>query len=140
MRISLLFLLCSVGLSMTAQTVISGKVMDKKKTPLLGANVYLDGTYDGATTNENGEFSFETFETGVQTLVVSFVSYIDYVSVQDVSTFNNLEIVLKEDVNTLDAVTLSANATYLKTFTHLKPLSSLKDVFKEVYWTEIKDF
>lgn len=38
-----------------------------------------------------------------------------------------------ENVDVLDAVTMSASATYLKTFTHLKPLSSLKDVFKQSY-------
>lgn len=38
-----------------------------------------------------------------------------------------------ENVDVLDAVTLSASATYLKTFTHLKPLTSLRDVFKEDY-------
>ncbi len=38
-----------------------------------------------------------------------------------------------ENVDVLDQVTLSATGSYVKTFTHLKPLTSLKDVFKEEY-------
>lgn len=38
-----------------------------------------------------------------------------------------------ENVDVLDNITLSASATYVKTFTHLKPLTSLRDVFKEDY-------
>ena len=50
-----------------AQTNISGTVLDDKNTPIVGANVYLEGTYDGASTDENGNFSFETTESGTQT-------------------------------------------------------------------------
>jgi uncharacterized GH25 family protein len=40
--------------SVFSQTIISGKIVDKKKgKPIAGANIYIDGTYDGATTNEN---------------------------------------------------------------------------------------
>jgi hypothetical protein len=40
---------------------------------IAGANIYIDGTYDGATTNENGQFSFSTTATGNQVLIASFV-------------------------------------------------------------------
>ena len=42
-------------LSLHAQTTISGKVTDKKGIPIEGANVYLEGTYDGTSTNEKGK-------------------------------------------------------------------------------------
>jgi uncharacterized protein with FMN-binding domain len=41
---------------------------------IAGAN-YIDGTYDGATTNENGQFSFSTTATGNQVLIASFLVY-----------------------------------------------------------------
>ena len=44
--------------SIIAQITVSGKVTDSKNKPILGANVYLDGTYDGTSTNEKGEFVF----------------------------------------------------------------------------------
>ncbi|MBC3846830.1 TonB-dependent receptor [Winogradskyella echinorum] len=91
-----------------AQTTISGKVVDNKNQPIFGANVYLDGTYDGATSDENGKFSFTTEETGTQTLIISFLSYETKQIVEDVSKLSNLQIKLREDVETLDAVVLSA--------------------------------
>lgn len=94
--------------SLIAQTTISGIVTDKKGTPIEGANVYLDGTYDGASTGMKGEFSFQTTEKGKQTLVVSFISFEPFFKTADVSLLKNLKIKLREDVNTLDAVTINA--------------------------------
>ncbi|WP_040250969.1 TonB-dependent receptor [Psychroserpens mesophilus] len=91
-----------------AQTTISGKVTDTKNQPVIGANVYLDGTYDGATTNDNGEFLFKTTETGTQLLTISYLSYETKTIAGDVSTLNNLQIKLREDVNALDTVVISA--------------------------------
>jgi hypothetical protein len=42
--------------SLIAQTNISGKVTDKKNNPIFGANIYLDGTYEGVSTNEKVNF------------------------------------------------------------------------------------
>ncbi|MFD1063531.1 TonB-dependent receptor domain-containing protein [Winogradskyella litorisediminis] len=105
--INLIFILC-LGLISQAQTTISGKVTDAKGQIIAGANVYLDGTYDGATTMEDGKFSFTTDEVGTQTLMISFLSYETKSMILDVSLLNNLNIKLREDVNALDAVVLSA--------------------------------
>jgi hypothetical protein len=48
-----------------AQTTISGKITDHKNEPIYGANIYLDGTYDGSSTNEKGEFTFTTSPEGL---------------------------------------------------------------------------
>lgn len=91
-----------------AQTVISGTVTNTKNELIIGANVYLEGTYDGGTTDENGQFSFKTDETGSQILLVSFLSYETFTMAGDVTFMTDLKIKLREDVNTLDAVVLSA--------------------------------
>lgn len=91
-----------------AQTTISGKVTDTKGHPIEGANVYLEGTYDGTSSDEKGNFSFTTSEKGQQTLTVSFISFETYIKTANVSMFKNLKIVLREDVNTLDAVNINA--------------------------------
>ena len=105
----ILFLLAVfLQFSIIAQTTISGIVTDKKGTPIEGANVYLDGTYDGVSTGVKGEFSFKTDVTGKQTLVVSFISFEPFLKTADVSLLKNLKIKLREDVNTLDAVTINA--------------------------------
>lgn len=108
MKIINLFIFLIIGCSLNAQQTISGKVTDTKGLSIEGANVYLDGTYDGATTNEEGLFNFETSEAGTQTLVVSFLSYETKTMSLDVSLLSNVNIKLREDVNTLDAVVLSA--------------------------------
>ncbi|WP_047551679.1 TonB-dependent receptor [Psychroserpens sp. Hel_I_66] len=93
---------------LVAQTSIFGKVTDTKNQPVFGANVYLDGTYDGATTDENGNFKFTTTETGAQVLKISFLSYESKTIAGEVSTLNELKIVLREDMESLDAVVISA--------------------------------
>ena len=108
MKQVLFFLIAICQISLTAQTIVSGKVTDKKGEPIIGANVFLDGTYDGVSTNEKGEFSFSTSEKGMQTLKISFISYEPYSKTADVKTFSKLLIKLREDVNTLDAVNINA--------------------------------
>ena len=91
-----------------AQTTISGKVIDYQNQPIIGANVYIDGTYDGATTDDEGNFSFETSEIGTQVLTISFLSYETKTIAGEVSTLNSLQVKLREDVNALDTVVISA--------------------------------
>lgn len=111
--------------TLTAQTTISGKVTDSQKQPIIGASVYLDGTYDGTSTNEKGEFSFPTSEKETQTLVISFISFETYIKTEDVSSLKNLKIKLRDDVNALDAVIINAGtfeAGEKAKVTVLKPL------------------
>ena len=106
-KLIIVLVLCFGSLSYS-QTTISGKVVDQKNSPIEGANIYLEGTYDGATSNGDGQFSFTTSETGTQALVISFLSYETKTVVDEVSKFVNLKVVLREDVESLDAVVLSA--------------------------------
>ncbi|WP_367752040.1 TonB-dependent receptor [Flavobacterium sp. WC2430] len=91
-----------------AQAPISGKVIDEKGKPIVGANVFIEGTYDGATSNEMGDFSFVTDEKGNQTLVVSFLIYETSKTQIDVANFQGKTIKLKENLNALDAVVITA--------------------------------
>lgn len=108
MKLLLALLISLFTLQLTAQSFVEGIVIDANSQPIPGANVYLDGTYDGGTTNEKGEFSFKTDEKGTQILMVSYVSFETFVMPSDVSTLNDLKITLREDVNALDTVVLSA--------------------------------
>lgn len=111
MKISVItFLLAILPSLLLAQTTISGTVMDNKGMPVFGANVYLEGAYDGSTTEVNGNFSFETTETGTQVLIISYVSFEPFKFVDDVTEMKNLKITLREDVNSLETVTISAGS------------------------------
>ncbi|MCK0159951.1 TonB-dependent receptor [Allomuricauda sp. F6463D] len=105
--INLIALLLSTGYLFSQQT-ITGKVTDSKNNPIEGANIYLEGTYDGASSDPDGNFSFETTEEGLQTLVVSILSYEPHYEAGDVSYFKNLHIKLMESINSLSGVTLTA--------------------------------
>ena len=93
-----------------AQTTISGTVTDDKDNPIIGANVFLEGTYDGASSDVQGNFAFQTSEKGTHTLVVSMISYETHYEVGDVSLFKDLTIKIKETINQLKGVTLTAGS------------------------------
>ncbi|MFD0860838.1 carboxypeptidase-like regulatory domain-containing protein [Sungkyunkwania multivorans] len=93
-----------------AQVVVSGKVTDSKGNPIGGANVYLKGTYDGASTSETGTFNFSTTEQGVHTLTVTYISFEEFSLTTDVAQLQDLTIVLREEINTLTGVTLTAGS------------------------------
>ena len=125
MKTLLIALLTLFYLSTFAQSTISGKIIDQQGLPVIGANVYLQGTYDGTATSDEGHFTFETDAKGTQTLIASSISFETYSKSADVINFKNITIKLKDDINTLDAVTVNAgtfNAGDNAKVTALKPL------------------
>ncbi|AWA30149.1 TonB-dependent receptor [Flavobacterium magnum] len=102
-----MFLLLLAG-SGFAQTKISGKVTDPKGNPLHGANVFLDGTYDGATTDTEGNFNFTTTETGPVTLRITYLAFTPYSETFDATTYIPKTFSLKESLNSLDTVVINA--------------------------------
>jgi hypothetical protein len=94
-----------------AQVTISGVVTDVKGEPVPGANVLLLNTYDGTTSGLDGKFSFTTTEKGMQSLVVKFIGFKEYQLQLDLSkSHTGLTIALKEEINQLEAVTITAGA------------------------------
>ena len=102
------FAILLFSLTILSQNIISGKVVDEKGKPIAGANVFIEGTYDGASSNETGNFSFMTTVKGNQTLVVSFLIYESSKTMIDVVAFQNKTIKLRESVTSLDAVVITA--------------------------------
>lgn len=121
----LLFFLLHIVYTVEGQQTVSGQVINKKGEPIAGANVYLEGSYDGATTGRDGEFSFNSTQSGEKVLVVSYVSYETGRKKLPVKMMKELKIILREDVTALDAVVLSAgtfSAGDNSRVTVLKPL------------------
>ncbi len=69
-------LICYAGANSLAQTQITGQVQDTKGNPIPFANVYLEEIYDGATSDEQGQFNFKTQAKGEQVLIISFTGYL----------------------------------------------------------------
>lgn len=125
-KMLLLCLLCAAAFRTIAQTTVKGRVTDASKNPLVGANILLRDTYDGATSDADGNFQFETEETGDQTLQVTclgFDSVVQKVTLKSgVFEFNP---VMKEAFNELKVVVISAGAFEAsdeRKVTVLKPL------------------
>ncbi|MCC4230590.1 TonB-dependent receptor [Zunongwangia profunda] len=105
-----LFLLATIfsAQSLLAQHEISGIITDKKQQPVVGANIYIKGTYDGAVSDENGQFVFTSEKTGTQILVISFLSFETKEISGEINDFNNLQIQLVEKFDALNAVIINA--------------------------------
>jgi vitamin B12 transporter len=100
----------SIGLA--AQPLsISGTVSDQGGVPVIGANIFLEGTYDGTSTDLEGQFSFDTEERGKWMLRVSYIGYQEFE--QEVAIGEEglvLNIVLEEVANELNEVVITAGA------------------------------
>lgn len=102
------FVLFLIAFNGNAQQIISGTVLDEKGKSIAGANVFIEGSYDGASSDETGKFSFTTSEKGNKILVISFLTYETLKVSIDVANCQNKSFKLKESVNTLDAVIVTA--------------------------------
>lgn len=111
MKTKILFLISFLSLTLSfAQVKISGRVTYKNKG-VGEVNVTLKNTYDGATTNADGNFSFETSEKGTRALNFTHPKYDDIgkpVVIESREVFINAE--LKEQINEIDAVVVSAGS------------------------------
>ena len=111
MQIRLLIVLVCCCSSLFAQTIISGSVKDEHGTTIPGANVYLKGSFDGATADAAGVFEFTTSLNGRQTLVVSFIGFETFEKTILVDGEKSTKaIVLKEKVSEIEAVTVTAGS------------------------------
>lgn len=72
--ITLLFLVLASAIY-AQDSKISGKITGEKNLPLNGANVVIEGTIDGATTDSLGYFEFETSKTGTHVILVTSIDY-----------------------------------------------------------------
>ncbi len=111
MRILTLLLISFLVSESNAQQVVSGKVMDRKNNPILGANVFFEGSYEGTISGPDGLFTMSTELTGKQNLIVSFIGFQRYVSELDLdqnSGKTGLPVILTEEANALNEVVITA--------------------------------
>ncbi|WP_246022194.1 TonB-dependent receptor [Epilithonimonas xixisoli] len=93
-----------------SQITISGKVTFKNKA-LKDINITLKDTYDGATSDANGNYSFTTTESGNQVLVFSGNNY-ESVEIPIKIDGKDLSIPanLKSQINEINAVVITAGS------------------------------
>lgn len=106
-----LLLICMLFFSFTgtAQVTIKGVVKDQKGNPVAGASITIKDSYDGATSDSSGKYSFRTTEKGQQLMVVSSIGYKTYEQPLKLETgVLTIDITMKQEVTELSAVVLSA--------------------------------
>lgn len=111
MKAALTFLIIILGFSAQAQVKIAGKITDGKSKPVSGVSITLKDTYDGATTDSLGNFSFTTTERGKKTLEASIIGYKSFEQELSIESSNiTVNVTMKELVTELKAVVISAGS------------------------------
>lgn len=124
----LYFLLISTFFSFYAhsQVVVEGKIHTVKKEPIKGASITIKGSYDGATSDSVGSFTFNTYESGKQILLITaigFEVYVDTILLQGTNILKN--ITLKSKSKSLDAVIITVGTFEAGDQSRSSELSSL---------------
>ncbi len=109
MRLLSFILFSFLVMDVTAQQTISGTISDRKGNPVMNANIYFEGSYDGTTSDAEGKFALTTDLTGKQLLVASFIGYQSYnreilLDRRDTA----IVIVMKELVSEINEVAITA--------------------------------
>ena len=93
---------------------ITGIIKDQSGEPVIGANIVEKGTANGTITDIDGQYSLEVGSNSI--LVVSYIGYITQEI--PVGKNNTLDVLLKEDTETLDEViVIGYGTTKRKDFT-----------------------
>ncbi len=93
---------------------ITGIIKDQSGEPVIGANIVEKGTTNGTITDMDGQYSLEVGSNSI--LVVSYIGYITQ-EIQ-VGKNNTLDVLLREDTETLDEViVIGYGTTKRKDFT-----------------------
>lgn len=104
----LIIILISIA-NLSAQQTISGSVSDKKGFPIINANIYFEGSYDGCISSEEGHFTLNTNLNGKQVLTASFIGYDKYAHLLHLDGKDTvLKIVLREKVSEINEVSITA--------------------------------
>ena len=102
----------SIGLDETRQTtMIKGKIVDNAGEPMIGVNVLVKGTTNGAITDFEGNYSL----ADVNENDVLMVTYIGYLTQEiKVGKQSVINIVMKDDTQILDEVVVVGYGTVKK--------------------------
>lgn len=91
------------------QSQITGTVKDTSGQPLPYVNIFIENTYNGTTSNEDGYFELNISKTGNYTVVFQFLGYKTLLKKLEISQFPHvIDVVLKEENINLSEVVIDA--------------------------------
>lgn len=110
-QITITICLILTGFLLNAQTTISGTAKDQKGRPIPGASISIKDSYDGATSDSTGKFSFTTSDKGEQLLTASAIGYKGFEQKLTLAGGSQeVAVVMKEEVNEMTAVVITAGS------------------------------
>ncbi|QAA80777.1 carboxypeptidase-like regulatory domain-containing protein [Aequorivita sp. H23M31] len=156
----LLLIILFISANISAQVV--GKVTDLKGEPLPYVNIYLQDSYRGTTTNDDGNYSLNISEYGEYRITFQFLGYKSVTETISPSSFPYiLNVSLVEESTSLEEVVLNTkedpayriirntiaqrkeNVEKLSEFTadfYSRGLWRVKDIPKKIFGQEVGDF
>lgn len=111
MKVLLLIALFPLTITTLAQQKIEGKVVDQKGRALAGVSIAIKDSYDGATSDSLGNFSFNSTEKGKVLVEATYTGYSSYNKMVELDGKDlKLDISLKELITELKAVVITAGS------------------------------
>ncbi|MCK4420403.1 TonB-dependent receptor [candidate division WOR-3 bacterium] len=102
---------CLLPLFLMAETQVKGTVKNEKGEPLPGANVFLQKTLEGATTDIDGTFRFTTEREGIYTLLIRYMGYSEWLKVVELKGKTiDIKAILKESALKTEGVIITASS------------------------------
>jgi vitamin B12 transporter len=91
---------------------VSGFIKGEKNMPVEGANLVIEGTIDGTTTDNVGYFEFETEKTGSRILIITAIDYSEKKLPVEITSGKDLQlnITLSKSSYTTDEITVTASS------------------------------
>ncbi|NQZ44183.1 MAG: TonB-dependent receptor [Flavobacteriaceae bacterium] len=133
--VAALFLL--MGITLSAQTTVTGTVVDQDGNPVPSANVVVVGLAEGAVADFDGNFTLETTASLPFKVRVSSLGYTE-TTVDVTSAAQPLTITLNESLALLDEIVISASRTPERIFE--SPVSVERFGLKEIKNTTAESF
>ncbi|MCG1036045.1 DUF5686 family protein [Polaribacter sargassicola] len=106
MRFKLLLIYISFfSFSILAQTKVKGIIIDKNNDPIPYCSIQFVNSTEGTTSDDNGSFYLES-DKNWQEISVSFIGYKNLIYKLENSIQFNLKLILEEEEETLNAITI----------------------------------
>ena len=106
MKKSVMILFLCFAFAMNAQ--IKGTVADKEGAPLSSVSVYLNKTFTGTTTNDNGDYLLDIKKPGKYAVVFQIIGFTTLKKEVNITSFPfELDIVLEEENVQLKEIVIS---------------------------------
>ncbi len=110
--VMVLFFLLGISMqNLSAQVTIKGEVRDSKNNPVAGASISIKDSYDGATSDSLGNYTFTTTEKGQQILLITNMGFRPFEQTLKLESGTlTINAILKQEITELTAVVLTAGS------------------------------